>query len=116
MTKNVESLEKNETNSIVNLKQWKTNKEQISEAETFKRYLNTLALDALIEEVKVFTREIESTQLESHHVKRGKLIIDEISKRMAETSPQMIDSIMDARRCITKTLSKLDNLSLLDKQ
>lgn len=113
MTTNVESLNsKNE--KVVSLNSWKQNREQISEAKVFSEYLSTLNLDALIEEVKVYMREIEEYKLENHHVKRGKLIMDEISNRVASSSPEMAKSILLAKETIAEGLKRLGNLEVLD--
>ena len=111
---NVNNLENDKTSKIVSFENWKQNKREQEESATYAQYLELLDYNSLLIEVQFLVGNLQAGNGNQENIRRGKMIIDEISKRIQFTAPGMAKSIQEAQSNLTASLNDLEKSAGLD--
>ncbi len=110
--KNVELLAEKDP-GVVSLSAWRLNKELSKKAREYQEYLQLLKTENLMHEVNCFITELKEIVHSNFHtpqLERGKMILQEISERVASSAPELSATINDIGQNLSKKIAKIEHL------
>ena len=94
-------------NNVFCLSSYRSKKTTNEFGESYSHYLKKLSVSDLFYEAKSTIDEIQRTNIDIYHLKKADRILKEISRRVAEDSPNMRDSLNSLRSEIHSQISRL---------
>jgi hypothetical protein len=99
-----------EHEKITNLNSYKKQKKDLKEDISFRKYVGALNTDGLLTEIKYVIFTLNNSKFNLKKLKRGKVLLEEISNRLSKSSPRMSAVIKNVRNELSnKILSHQDS-------
>ncbi len=96
-----------DADNVVSLSSWKLKKAQDDAPSRYQNYLNALSDFSLMNEVSVFIEEFTQLDLSQQQIRRGKILLNELSKRVQEDSPLLSEAIFQLKQNLVNKLGSL---------
>ena len=113
MEKVLDRKDKN-PNNVVSMSKWKEGEDLRKEAESYRRYLLTLGRDGLLAEADQFAKELLACDIQQAHIKRGKMILGELSDRISPESNELSGAVKILKESLANRMYALNRKPRLD--